>query len=63
MLKSYVVVVVVVVVVVLVVVVGGPQLFSVSPSPKTPGSFGIWVCLGLAWRLGLDLGLGFGTRA
>ena len=30
---------------------------------KPPGSFGIWVCLGLAWGLGLDLGLGFGTRA
>ena len=41
---------------------GGPQLYSVSPSRKPPGSFGIWVCLGLAGGIG-DLGLGFGTRA
>ena len=37
---------------------GGPQLFSVSPSPKPPGSFGILVCLGLAGGLGRDLDRG-----
>ena len=38
---------------------GGPLLYRVSPSPKTPGFFGIWVGLDLAWPLGLGLGVGW----